>query len=174
MIDRNLRRSVMARVRALFEAPPSDLIPYTVYDEDQLRRVNAGTLKPVRPCVFLVDTYIRPTEMQLPLVSVETIRVNKRSFELGNRNGRRTDIRLHVFGRQRGERDDLGSFLADNFGVGVPIYTYPTNGDAPTLLETGIVRDDIDLENHTVDEPSRQDGALDLWQIVTLSIETKQ
>ncbi len=171
--DRNIRRSVMAQVRTLFQSPPtgSGLSAYTVYSEDQLRQVQSGTLTPVRPCVFLVDAYIQPAEPALPLVVVEKIKTNKRPFELGNRNGRWSDFYLHCFGRMRGERDDLASFLADNFGGAVSIYDYSTGG--AILQETGVVEPEIGIEPIGMTEQMRIEGSLGNWEIVSLSIMTK-
>lgn len=177
MIDRNLRRSVLKHVRSLFEAPPAGTLSsaYSVYGPDDLLAVQRKEQPPpARPYLYLLDAYLRPTNGDLPIVQVEVVRTRRRPFELGNQRGRWTDVQLHVWGRSRGERDDLGSFLADNLGAAIPIYTFPTSGSTAVFSEYAIVHDEIDLENVESNDALRQEGSLDLWQIVTFSMQSKQ
>lgn len=168
--DRNIRRSVLERVKTILQAPPDGSSPYAVYDERQMRQVANKQLVPVARRAFLLDAYLRPAEPALPMVVVETS-VQKRSFELGNREGRLTTARLNVFGRLRGERDDLGSLLADHLGAAIPIYTFTSSGSS--LAEQAVVRDLIELENVARVERLAQEGSLDLWQVVTFAFETR-
>jgi len=172
LTDRNIRKSVIGEVVRLFRTPPggSGLSAYSVYNESQLRQVQSNGLTITRPAVFVIDTYIRPAEPTLPIISVETNRVRRRPFEVGNRKGRLTEVILHVFGRMRGERDDLGSFLADQWGAGLPIYDY-TSGS--TLVENATVSDEIVLEQVSSRmDTLRQESTLDLWQMVSFDLLT--
>jgi hypothetical protein len=172
--DRNLRKSVMARGRSLLSSPPagSGLSAYTVYSEKQMREVTQGTLTPITPFVFLVDSFVRPTDTTLPMIVVEVPRASRRPFEVGNRNGRRTEAIFHVFGRQRGERDDLASFLADNLGGVMPVYDY-TGGSQSALVENGLIEDEVVVEEVTLRRDDlRWESSLDLWSMVSFAFQT--
>jgi hypothetical protein len=84
MIDRDIRRSVMKRLREMFETPTNGWNAFTVYGEEELKLAQSGMLAPERPCLFLIDSYIRPVPAILPLCSVEVFRTQRRPFELGN------------------------------------------------------------------------------------------
>lgn len=174
LVDRNIRKSGMARVEALLTAPPvgSGLNAYRVYDERDLRAAQAvsNPLIPERPCVFLVDSFIRPAEPSLPLIVFET-NVVRRPFELGNQSGRRTTMMIHVIGRMRGDRDDLASFIADNFGAALPVYDYSTA--TPVLVERGVVEPDISIDTVPIRDNLREESSLDAWAMLTLAIQTK-
>jgi len=163
LIERNILKSVMTDLRAVLTSGSGGLSSYTVYSEKDLRNVQGKTLTPTRPCVFLLDAYSRPAEPALPMMVVELGTIQKRPFELGNRKGRRVPVWVHVFGRQRGERDDLASLVADGVGAAVPIYDY-SSGSA--LLENAVVEDDIYIEPYVVPESYRVEGSLDEWSIV--------
>lgn len=172
--DRNIRKSGMARVTALLIAPPvgSGLNAYKVYGEEELRQAQAKSNPwiPERPCVFLIDSFIRPAEPALPLVVLETS-VVREPFELGNSHGRRTTMFMHVVGRTRGERDDLASFLADNLGASMPIYDYSTS--TPVLIEQGTLDPSISIDNVPIRDSLREESSLDAWAMLTLTVLTK-
>lgn len=171
--DRNIRKSVLLRVRNLLTTPPSGsgLNAYTVYTEEQLRQVTQKTLTPVRPSVFLVDSFIKPAEPALPLVVVEVPGIRQSSFEVGNRSGRRTEVYIHVIGRMRGERDDIASFLVDQFGVVLKIYDF-TSGQV--FLEDGVVEDGIDIEPIPLRQDElRTEGSYENWNMIRLFVSTK-
>lgn len=119
--NRNVRRSVREYTKGIFEAASSHGMSqdYNVYGESDLR---AGTT-PTFPYVYLIDSAIAPTQATLPFIVLE-MRSVRTPYELGNRNGRFYQGFLHVFGRNRGERDDLASMLQDALGTSIPIYNY--------------------------------------------------
>jgi hypothetical protein len=163
----------MAYIRSLLVSPPTGTInSQTVYGESELQAVNNKTLTPVRPCVFLLATYMRPEPAVLPMIVVDMTKIKKRPFELGNRNGRMTQIFINTFGRQRGETDDLASFFQDNFGPTFPVYDY-TSGSG-TFVENAEVEYEIDCDEHLPSSDAvRQEGSLDLWMEVDIRFWTK-
>lgn len=177
--DRNIRKSVMARLRALFKAPPaaSGFAPFGVYSEDDLIAVNRGASLPNRPFVFLLDSYVRPKPPALPLVVVDVTVIHQTPYELGNRSGRWTDVTVHNFGRQRGERDDCASLVADYFGSTFSIYQYTSgsSGDTAVFLENAELMPDIVLEEQrrALSPDERREGTLDLWMTVSFRFHTK-
>lgn len=178
--DRNIRKSIMARVRAMLVDPPtgSELNPYTVYNElDLLAISKSGKTPAVRPYAFLLDAYMTPKAPLLPMVVVEVPLISQRPYELGNRKGRSTDAMVHCFGRRRGERDDLASLFCDYWGATFPIYQYVSGAgaDVATFLENAELTDEILIEErtHVMSQEERREGSLDLWQIVHISFRTK-
>ena len=172
--ERNLRKSLMAYARGLLQSPPAayGLTPYQVNDEAHLRQAIRGEFIPPPRNIFLVDSYVRPVEQVLPLVVVEVPETTFRPFELGNRSGGRYEAFYHVFGKSRGERDDLGTLLAKNLAVQVPIYDYSTSGSV-ALLEYAAVEDEIVSRNMEIRvDGIRQEGTLDLWKMVQFFLLT--
>lgn len=173
-VDRNIRKSIMAHVRGFFQAPPAatGFSAYTVYGESDLRAYQAATGSPTRPFIFLLDSYIRPAEPLLPEVVVEVPTIPNGPFELGNRSGRNVDILVHFFGRTRGERDDLAGWYKDTVqGQGyIPIYTFTSSSS--TLLENApvingeVISEQVAQKNDEL----RQEGSLDLWEMVSFSL----
>lgn len=142
--NRDVANSIYDRASGLLSAPPgaSGVSAYTVYGETQLRQVQAKTLTPTRPCVFLVDAPIRPAEIALPMVAVEVV-LTLDPFELGNESGIGFDCTLHCFGRQRNEASLLAYLLAKNFRP-LTIYNYG-NPSSPTLRETALLEPKIQI-----------------------------
>jgi len=178
--ERNIRRSIMEFARSTLESPPAStgFSAWNVYSENQLRLAQKGSFTPVRPYVFLTDSYIRPAESLLPLVVVEVPLTKRRPFEIGNRRGRLSDILIHVFGRMRGERDDISSMMADVLGppdgsATIPVYNY-TSGSA-VWYEDGEIGDEVDnAQVSSRRDDIRQEGSLDLWNVVSFQLRTKQ
>ena len=176
--DRYIHKSVFDRVRTLLQVPPIGFEPYTVYTETELRlvmakRMDVNTLDDHR--VFLLEAYTRPAEPLLPIIVVETARAQRRPFELGNANGRRTECNVHVFATTTGQRKDFGSFIADNIGTSVPIYDYFNGSKAH--LEDGLVEDRgdglFDVQEVALKRDDlRQEASLDLWTVVSFTILT--
>jgi len=165
---RNVRDSLYRRASDLFTAPPSGsgLSAFTVYSEPQLRAVQAGTLTPTRPCVFLTSQPTRPAEIALPLVVVE-VTLRGYPFELGNESGSMIRAWFHCFGRQRGESSTLAWFLRSNLKP-LKIYDY-SDPDSPVEKETALLAYNIDVEEGpALRDELRQQGAFDYWTIVAV------
>lgn len=159
---RDIRNSLRGRISTLFTAPPdATMTAFAVYDEQALRNVQAGTLTPTRPCVFLTSQRMRPAETALPLVVIET-EIKSYPFEIGNTAGKMFRAWLHCFGRQKGEASLLASFLQENLRP-LKIYDY-SDPDAPVEKETALLATDLDiLEGPALTDEMRQLGAFDHW-----------
>lgn len=165
----------MAYVRGFFQAPPAatGLSAYTVYGETEMRQYLANNTSPARPFIFLLDSYIRPAEAVLPVCVVEIPTIPKKKFELGNRDGRNVDVLIHFFGRSRGERDDLAGWIADMTDKQGYIPVYQFTSSSSTLLENALVNDDMLTEQVASKDELRQEGSLDLWEMVSFSLMMK-
>lgn len=121
--NRNLRRSLYDHVETLLEAASSYGFSqdFHVYNEKDMR----SGISMTRPFAVLVDSAITPTATTLPFIVLE-FRPSMAPFELGNRSGLYFQSFLHVFGRNRGERDDIGCLLQRNIGETITIYDYST------------------------------------------------
>lgn len=164
----------------MFRDPPagSGLNPYTVYDESAMLAISKSGKEPGRPCLFLLDAYMTPKSALLPMVVVEVPEIEQVPYEIGNPKGRTQDAVIHCFGRRRGERDDVGSFIVDYFGRTFPIYQFVSgNGgmDVATFLEDALLSDSILLQERSriMSADERREGSLDLWQMCHISFMTK-
>jgi hypothetical protein len=104
---RKARKSVYTTLEGLFTAGTLLGTAYNVYDEDDLR---AGVI-PTRPFVFILDYGAQFELRSLPAIVVQ-MGVRKRPLGLGEM-GYYCYLVLHVFGRNRGERDDITSAIMD-------------------------------------------------------------
>jgi hypothetical protein len=135
-----------------------------------LRSVEAGSLLPTRPCVFVVSDEFRYTTLQkaLPLLVVE---IGDRDFEtkeIGRRSGSDTGVVIHLLGRNPGERDII-DYLASALPPAIPVYDY-TSG-SQVLLESVLVGDSrrvspLGLTN----EDLRVEMSLEYWYMLEFSI----
>lgn len=177
--NRCIRKSLYNFVADLFREPPLDTgwDLWNVYGENQLRQDN---FVPVRPFVYIIDSNIAPTQTELPMIIIETSTL-ARPFELGNAGGRLSMANLHVFGRNRGQRDDMASMLQDVFAKKMmttgsvapfPVYDFQDAG-ASTLVETAHVHPGISVETQTVGGLEQHESSLSNWNIVSFSFETK-
>lgn len=90
---------------------------------------------------------------------------------MGNRNGRRIRAYVHVFGQNRGQRDDLSAFIGDYFGTALAIKTYPSG----VVVEDALLDDDIvveDMYSPKIESVESQATLLG-WSRVTFSFTTK-
>lgn len=151
--DRAIRLSIKDRIRDMFLNPDAatGLSPYNVYYESQFRGVPAGTFTPVYPFVYLLDSYLLPVHQQIDLMQpqvVTEIQVYKaRPFELGNRSGRWVTAWIHVLGLNRGQRDDIGSFIIDYIGTTIDIKDYSAAVPNGAVVETAIIDDDREVRD---------------------------
>ena len=152
--NREIRLSIRDRVSDLFSAPPTDsgFSVFNVYNEIDYRNPD-HVPTPNTAFIYLVDSYQLPVNTKLPLVVLEIERYRKESFELGNRKGRNIKAHIHVFGRNRGERDDLAGFMADYFGDSFDIKTYTQASPTGTVVETVQLNDRIDVSDMTISGP---------------------
>lgn len=102
---RKARKSVYTTLEGVFTDGTLLGAVYNVYDEGDLR--NGGA--PTRPFVYILDYGSQFELRQLPAVVVQ-MGVRKRPMGLGEL-GYYCYLVLHVFGRNRGERDDITSAI---------------------------------------------------------------
>lgn len=124
---------------------------FNVYGESSLPE-NNPTLTRVRPYVYIVDSLIKPTKNDLPLIVLDISPFNLGVTELG-RAAREVEVNAHVFGRNRGERDDIASYLQDYLatsgsGNRITIRDYGTTGTPQ--LDTGEVQ--LPVQVHSISQ----------------------
>lgn len=145
---RAIRLSIKDRIRDMFLSPDAatGLSPYNVYYESQFRDVPRGLFTPTYPFVYLLDSYLLPVHQQIdlmqPQVVTEISQYMARPFELGNRSGRWVKACVYVLGQNRGQRDDIGSFIMDYFGTTLDVKDYSAGVPTGTVVETAIIDDD--------------------------------
>lgn len=178
---RSIRLSIKDRLRDMFLSPETEtgFAPFNVYYEPQFRQAATGNFTPVFPFVYLLDAYLLPVAQQLnsmqPQVVIEINKYRSRPFEIGNRSGRWIEAYIHVFGQNRGQRDDLGSFVMDYFGNSLAIKDYSALNTAGSVVETAILDDDRVTEDIYTPrlEIEVSGGLLMGWTRTTLSFRPK-
>jgi hypothetical protein len=182
--NRAIRLSVVDRLAAMFAAPDAatGLSPFHVYYEPDFRNVQDGSFSPSFPWVYLLDAFLSPTpqrvDLQQPQVVVEVDSYESMPFELGNRSGRCIYMLIHVFGKNRGERDDIGGFIADYFGSAVDIKSYAATNHAGTVVDSALVDPLIkvnDIFTPRIEKASQIEVTTTLlgWTSVSLTIRPK-
>jgi hypothetical protein len=178
---RAIRKSLHEFVVSLFETPPAATgwANWNVYGEDELRQGDDFT--PVSPYVYIVDSFIAPTQTQVPLIVIEMSLISD-PYQLGDAGGKFGVGRLHVFGRNRGERDDMASMLQDVLAgtmatldgtAPFPVYDYLSTG-LRTLVETAHINPGIDVTPIRVGEEETFESSTLNWNQVSFSFRTKQ
>lgn len=180
--NRDVTKSVMAWVRSTLLSPPasSELSAFNVYTLAQMELAGRtpSAFTPVQPYCFVIDAYSRPIDAVTPMVVVEWMKTTRAPFELGNRNGHSYYMGIHVFGRNKNERDDLSDLFADNLPNAFTINHYNTSGSIVST-EIGLPDDEIDTEpflsrgGFLNKEDVRKEGTVDLWNLVSFVIRTK-
>lgn len=178
--NRAIRKSVYDFTASLFETPPTATgwRAFNVYGEAELRQ---DDFTPTEPFVYITDSFIAPTQTQVPLVVIEQSVITD-PYQLGDSQGRFCVTRLHVFGRNRGERDDMASMLQDVYAgnmvtsgsvAPIPIYDYHSSGSS-TLVETAHVNPGVDVTPIRVGEEETFESSTLNWNQVSFSFRTKQ
>ena len=116
---------------------------WNIYNETQYRDALAGAFVPTFPFLYIMDTYLPAMGMRIdlmqPFVAIEIDQYIKRPFEEGNRSGRYVEVCFQVLGKNRGERDDIASFIVDYFGDSVSIKSYAMASDSGTEVEKALI-----------------------------------
>jgi hypothetical protein len=175
--NRNIRVSIKEHIKAAFTTNTGvgGLGVFNVYGENQLPQRNPSFV-PIRPCLWLVDSNIEPTTFDLPMVLLEITPISRRTTELG-RKARRATVNIHCYGRNRGERDDMASYLQDwldTSGSGnlVTVADYSAGGGGS--LDKGQVGDVDVYTVAPVPESSREEASMTNCNIVNCDITFKQ
>ena len=180
--NRCIRKSLCNFVTDLFDNPPpvTGWEEWNTYSENQLRLYRNANFTPVNPFIYILDSNVAPAKAELPMLIIE-ISTLTRPFELGNTQGRFSMANLHVFGRNRGQRDDIASMLQDVFqgnmittgSVGpFPVYDFQDAG-ASTLVETAHIDPGIAVEYPAVGGLEQHESSLSQWATVSFSFSTK-
>jgi hypothetical protein len=180
--NRCIRKSLCNFITDLFDNPPPDTgwEEWNTYSENQLRQYRGGNFSPANPYIYIVDSNLAPTQTELPMIIIETSTIT-RPFQLGDTNGRLSTANLHVFGKNRGQRDDIASMLQDVFAknmtttgsvVPFPVYDFQDAG-ASTLVEIAHIHPGVTVETQTVGGLEQHESSLTNWNIVSFSFETK-
>lgn len=119
---REARLSIWYELKLLFESAAVWGTAFTVYGKDDMR---SSVALLTRPFVFLLDSRILFETEHLPVVVIEA-EFDTEDFELGNSKGF-CHFQLHVFGRSRGERDDISGGIVANL-TSVRIRDFDTAG----------------------------------------------
>lgn len=179
--NRCIRLSLYNYVADLFRTPPSDTnwTAFNVYSGNQLRQYRDGNFSPVQPYIYIVDSNVAPAKTELPLIIVATSTL-ARPFQLGDSNGRLSAAQLHVFGKNRGQRDDMASMLQDVFAGNMttsgsapfPVYDYISSGSS-VFVETAHIEPGIGVETPTVGGLEQHESSTANWNTVSFSFSTK-
>lgn len=174
--NRHIRISIKEHVKSALESPgvggPG---PFNVYGENNLPQ-RRPSFSPVAPYLFLIDTNIDPTKADLPFILIEINPIIRGTVELG-RQARKADLNLHCFGRNRGERDDLASYLQDWFttsgsGHTIPIYDF-TAGLGQPQIDEGMPGQVAVWTQAPTPEWQREEASLSNHNIVSMEIAFK-
>ena len=145
---RAIRLSLKDRIRDMLLSPDvaTGWAAFNIYNESQFRAAQAGSFTPVFPFVYLLDSYILPVaqrlDKQYPQVVIEIETYRSRPFEIGNRSGRDVTAWVHVFGKDRGQRDDLGSYIVDYIGNSLPIKDYSAANPSGVVVDNALFDDE--------------------------------
>lgn len=180
---RAIRKSLYDYVVSLFETPPSatDWSAFNVYGEDELRQARREKFTPTSPHVYILDSFVAPAQSELPMVVIEMSLMTD-TYQLGDTRGRFGVGRLHVFGRNRGERDDMASMFQDVFAgtmlssgsvAPFPVYDYHSSGSS-TFVETAHINEGVDVTPMRVGEEEMFESSTLNWNQVSFSFRTKQ
>jgi len=91
---------------------------YTVHTKLSDEHVSSG--------IYLVDAYPDKTQyIKTPLIALDFTGISREPFQLGPGYTDYIDYDIYIFGRTKGERDDLGFLVLTYFdGAKIPIYDY--------------------------------------------------
>ena len=174
--NRNIRVSIKEHVKTAFEVPGiGGLNAYNVYGENNLPQNNPAFI-PQRPYLYIVDSNIQPTRLDLPLLILEVSPFVGDVVEIG-RAARQAELNVHVFGRNRGERDDLASYLQDYLmtsGSGNRIVVRDYGVTGTPQLDTGEVQLPVSVWNiPRVPEFQREEASVSNENIVNCVVRFK-
>lgn len=141
--SRDLLLSYRRQIVTLLEQDTSGLFHgFNIYGEADIRDGTVTTA----PALYIVAAPMVPLETSLPMIVLESGPGRPQFYEMGSRNGRRREIRAHVYAVSLGQRDDLAEYLADpDVLQEMPIYSFGVNYDDETYVETAKIDHDMTL-----------------------------
>lgn len=175
LLDRIHRISIKESLKTLFESPPAESVldAFNIYSEADMREMNKGSFTPMAPFVFITDARIAPTVAQLPFIAIDAV-PRRAPFQLGDRRGRMVSADLHIFGRSRGERDDLASFIADYLTT-ITVenhneYEFMGFASGAEMCKGEIV-DEPSMKPISIGDEESLEGSLDNWLILSFEYQ---
>lgn len=171
---RVVRKSIVESVTAHFEAPPTAIgwsRPYNVYDIQDMANPNAVLTDPY---VFVISEHAQPTPSRIPMVVVDTM-FSFNEFQLGSRSGCDVVVELWCWGRDRPERDDMASMLANvyagktNKPSAISIWTSMTSSKEASTGEVS----QVSVEFPTAGGALSEEGTLRNWAIASFRLRVK-
>lgn len=176
--SRRIQKSVAEYVRRLFQSPPPGygFSPFTVYGEEEVRQAARGAFSGVSPYVFVVLADLRPVRAAVPMVAVEFTERDIMGVELGRRLGSNYTFCYNVIGANRGQREDLADFLAENTsGASIPIYDFTSGSGVGSQVGIGQARTRIRTEALSLySDPPEIEKSLAYWSAVWFEIVTER
>jgi hypothetical protein len=95
-------------------------------------------------------------------------------YETGTRRGAMQIVTLHIFGRNRGERDDLAGYirlaLTDYCGLVIFNWADPAN---PVVKYTTSI-EDIDVQNNSIGPELAMEGVLTNWSSISFDFQLRE
>lgn len=162
--NRNVRLSLRDAINTSFAAFGIT----NVYTEGQMRLTWKGEFTPVDPYIFFTDEFTVPQKSTLPTAIIEINTVLGNAFELGNRAGREFETSIHIFGQTRGQREDIASYLQDNFPHGVTIHDYTSgSAGASTLGKIEMIDDSPTVVEEHIPDSRIEERSIYNWNRVT-------
>ena len=169
-INRNIRLSIKYHLADLL----NDCGYTNVYGEQEMRNVALGSFTGAAPFVFLVDSFVSPTETTLPFIVLEVTNIRRVPYELGNDGtGREITTFVHIFGRSRAERDDIASYFQDYIGRSIPYNDYTSGSATPMTYPIQRVGGGIEVSYAPpVTDQQLQEHSLANWNILSFEART--
>jgi hypothetical protein len=126
---RNVKRSFYAALETLLENAATFGTAFNVYYESDLRD---GTT-PTFPYIYILDANV-PLEVEyLPVISV-WFRFGYRAFQIGGPALWHAEIVCDIYGKNRGDREDLAAAIAEGISSNFTINDY--SGASPSSWGT--------------------------------------
>ena len=174
--NRNIRISIKEHISSALESPgvggPG---AYNVYGENNLPQ-NNPSFTPNFPYIYIVDGFIQPTKMDLPLIIVDVGSITFDTVEIGLL-ARTASVNLWVYGQNRGVRDDIASYLqtwlaTSGSGNVITVRNYGVAGNPE--LDKGEVQTPVSVYAVTdVPEYQRVEASMRNSNVVTFNVRFK-
>jgi len=173
----NIELSVIKKLTDSFTSPPNNpdtgqpylATPYNVYNEDKYQD---DRFVPTFPFVFLLASRVPPKETRLPVMILDITDLSSALFEIGTRRGAYQLCQLHIFARNRGERNNLAGYVRQVFTdyPSLPIYDFtpPT----PTVLYTTMI-EGISVRPMTIAPDIGIQGSLNNWMELSFEFQVR-
>ena len=162
--NRNIRRSIYEYTKTKL----TNLGFAYIYTEAQMR--SDITPNSSGSYVYLVDSMTKPMATTLPFIVLEVQNIDAEEFEMGNRSGKNFDVFWHVFGKSRGQRDDIACYLQEHAKADAAISYYDySSGSGITMGFPIQIMGKIRVVDSPPPDKEIQEYSLANWAIVSFS-----